>query len=234
RERAEYHADPGVSPSFQREEREDRREAERRRDERGPGSQELDLPETTQGSIGGRTARGNIGGSGCEGGRALRHWPFPEPAGLKRLSLHAGGSERGGPEGLVLGPRDDVVLQGTGQVAEVVAVARDADDEVAVPLGVRLRRSQGGRGDDVELDVMSPQSKIRTDQVPHLVESRIPFEQLGRELLVQQGPPGTRMVHLGGGLDDCGGTVAVRALDRRDAVREGLSRTVFVGSRGGH
>src|SRR5208283_4082454 len=117
RERAEYHADPGVSPSFQREEREDRREAERRRDERGPGSQELDLPETTQGSIGGRTARGNIGGSGWEGGRALRHWPFPEPAGLKRLSLHAGGSERGGPEGLVLGPRDDVVLQGTGQVA---------------------------------------------------------------------------------------------------------------------
>ena len=41
-------------------------------------------------------------------------------------------SERAKLEGLVLGARDDLVLQGAGQVTEVVAVTGNAHDQVAV------------------------------------------------------------------------------------------------------
>jgi len=45
----------------------------------------------------------------------------------------------GGSEGFVLGTRDDFVLQGAGQIAEVVAVPGNSDDQIAVFFGFRLR-----------------------------------------------------------------------------------------------
>ena len=53
---------------------------------------------------------------------------------------------------VVLGALDDLVLELARQVAEVVAVAGDADDEVAVGLGVGLGGAEGLGGDDVEPD----------------------------------------------------------------------------------
>ena len=43
----------------------------------------------------------------------------------------------------LLGAGDDLVLQGSGEVAEVVAVAGYAHDQVAMLVGMRLRRWQG-------------------------------------------------------------------------------------------
>ena len=45
----------------------------------------------------------------------------------------------------MLGAGDDLVLEGLAEVAEVVAVAGDADDEVAVLLGMRLRLRAASR-----------------------------------------------------------------------------------------
>jgi len=64
---------------------------------------------------------------------------------------------------------DDLVLQGGAQVAEVVAVARDADDEVAVLRGVRLRGAERGGVDDVELDVVARHLEVGAHEVDEAV-----------------------------------------------------------------
>jgi hypothetical protein len=65
------------------------------------------------------------------------------------------------PPPAVLGARDDLVLQRPRQVAEVVAVPGHAHDEVAVLLGVRLRRAQRVGRDDVELHVVAVEREVR-------------------------------------------------------------------------
>ena len=53
---------------------------------------------------------------------------------------------------LVLGPLDDLFLQLPAAVDEIVAVAGDADDKVAVLLRVHLGIAEGIGRDDVEPD----------------------------------------------------------------------------------
>src|SRR3974377_1648065 len=57
-------------------------------------------------------------------------------------------------EPLVLSPRDDLLLQVPGQVAEVVTIPGNPDDQVAVGSRVGLRLTQYVGTDDVELDVV--------------------------------------------------------------------------------
>src|ERR1035437_1162469 len=56
---------------------------------------------------------------------------------------------------------DDFVLQGGGEVAEIVAVAGYPHDQIPMLLGMRLRLAQRLRRDHVELDVMAVELEVR-------------------------------------------------------------------------
>jgi len=104
---------------------------------------------------------------------------------------------------LLLSASDDFVLQRFGQIAEVVTIAGDPHDEVAIFLRIGLGGSQGIRRNDVELNVVTVQLEVRPDQVGKAIEALLIFQQLGCELLVQQRSPGAGMVHLRGRLQYC-------------------------------
>ena len=120
----------------------------------------------------------------------------------------------------MLGAGDDLVLEGLAEVAEVVAVAGDADDQVTVLFGMGLRLAQRLRIDDIELDMMAVELEVGADELNEHIEAGIVFQQLGRELLVEQSAAGAGVIQLGGGLEDRGGAVAVGALHGRDAFGE--------------
>ena len=63
--------------------------------------------------------------------------------------------QRGALKRLVLGARDDFLLQRRGQIAEVIAIARHAHDQIAMLFGMFLGFAQGFGADDVELDVVA-------------------------------------------------------------------------------
>ena len=83
----------------------------------------------------------------------------------------------------LLRPRDDLVLQRAREIAEVVAVARHADDEVAVFLRPLLGGTQGFRVDDVELDVVAVEAEVVNGgnkwMTPDGVRVRFDFLQRG-------------------------------------------------------
>jgi hypothetical protein len=83
-------------------------------------------------------------------------------------------------------PRDDLVLQVAAEVDEVVAVARDPHEQVAVVLGVRLRVAQHRVVDHVELDVVAVQPEVAADQVQQLLEAGVASQHLRQEALVEE------------------------------------------------
>ncbi len=72
---------------------------------------------------------------------------------------------------LVRGPCDDLVLQRTIEVVEVIAVAGDANDQVPMFARRFLGTSERLRVDDVELDVVSIHAEVRTDQIPEFLQA---------------------------------------------------------------
>ena len=76
----------------------------------------------------------------------------------------------------MLGARDDFFLQGVTEVAEVIAVAGDAHDQVAVFLGAGLGLAQGFGVHDIELDVVSVQAEIGADELAEFVEVLVGFD----------------------------------------------------------
>ena len=103
------------------------------------------------------------------------------------------------------------------------AVARHPDDEVPVPAQVWPWFAQLGGGDHVELHVVAIQLEVGAHQAVEVVDAALAFQQAGRELHVQQGAAGLHMIHLRGGPEHSGGTLAVGALHRADAFGEGLA-----------
>ena len=71
---------------------------------------------------------------------------------------------------MVLGARDDLILQGAAQIAEIVAIAGDPHDQVPMLQRAGLGRAQGGSVHNVELDVMTAQPKVRSHQVHQIVQ----------------------------------------------------------------
>ena len=66
---------------------------------------------------------------------------------------------------LVFRSCNDLILQSLAEVAEVVAVAGDAHDEIAVLLRMSLCFAERCGVHHVELNMMAPQLKIRSDEV---------------------------------------------------------------------
>ena len=81
---------------------------------------------------------------------------------------------------------DEVVLQVAGKLREVGTVARDADNEVAVALGIRLCGQQRVTVDDVELQMPQLEIAEHADEADQLFSARIAFQTLRRKLDVQQ------------------------------------------------
>lgn len=73
----------------------------------------------------------------------------------------------------MLGASNDLVLQGTRQVAEVVAVSRDPHDKIAILFRLRLCGTQGFRRHHIELDMVTVQTEVGADQLGNLVEALI-------------------------------------------------------------
>ena len=81
---------------------------------------------------------------------------------------------------------DDLVLELCAEIAEVVAMAGDAHDQVAVSLGVGLRLAQCAGIDDVELDMVAAHGEVGPHQLDEAVQPGIICQQPGRELLAEQ------------------------------------------------
>ena len=85
----------------------------------------------------------------------------------------------------MLRPCNNLILQRLAQVAEVVAVAGDAYDEVPVLLWMRLGRVEGRGVHDVKLDVVALHLEVRAHEMDKAVEARVVLQNLRRELLVE-------------------------------------------------
>ena len=121
---------------------------------------------------------------------------------------------------LVLCPGDDLILQHFAEIAEIVAVAGHAHDEVPILLRVLLRSAQRGSAHNIELDVVAVQLEIGADQLNELVQASVVGEQLRREFLVEQGAASADVIHLGHRLDHCRRAASVCPLYRRNPFRK--------------
>ena len=86
---------------------------------------------------------------------------------------------------LMLCTGNDLVLQRLAQITEVVAVSCHAHDQVAVLVRVLLGCSQRVGIDNVELNMVPIQPKVRSDQPHEVVQIIVVLEQLRRELLIE-------------------------------------------------
>ena len=82
----------------------------------------------------------------------------------------------------VLGSGDDVILEVLGNQLEHLGVARHADRDVAVALGVLLRLLETLRGHDVPLELPDPHLHCRPDELCHKIAAVGPFDQHGVDL----------------------------------------------------
>jgi hypothetical protein len=71
----------------------------------------------------------------------------------------------------VLGAADDLILELFYQIAEVVAVPGDADDEVPVVVGLLLRAPERVGVDHVELNVVSVEPDVGSETLAIFVEA---------------------------------------------------------------
>ena len=74
-------------------------------------------------------------------------------------------------ERAVFGPGDDLVLEGSGQIAEVVTVAGDPHDQIAMLFGMRLGVAQSLGRDDIELQVVPSEGSTLASEC-HSVNER--------------------------------------------------------------
>lgn len=80
-------------------------------------------------------------------------------------------------EGFLFSSGNDLVLQYLAEIAEVIAVSCNADYEVPILLWVGLGCPKGFRCDYVELDMMTIQLEVRSDQVGQIVEAFFSLQQ---------------------------------------------------------
>ena len=73
---------------------------------------------------------------------------------------------------------DNLVLQRPRQVAEVVAVASHADNEIAVLIGGGQGFAQRRRRDDVELEVVPAEPEVRADELRELLDAVLPLKRV--------------------------------------------------------
>ena len=108
--------------------------------------------------------------------------PFKESGGtaLERFMLCAG---------------DNFVLEVFSEIAEVIAVAGDANDEIPMIVRICLRPAKGIGIDYVELDMMPSQVEVCPNKPQHPLDPRIVGEERRRELLIEKGASGPDMVH---------------------------------------
>ena len=96
---------------------------------------------------------------------------------------------RRGLEAFLRVSRYDFFLLVVVEVYEVVAVARDADEEAAIVVRVGLGVAQRRFVDDVELDVVSAEFEVGADEVLDAFNSLFAGEDGGRKRWLSSVPP---------------------------------------------
>ena len=129
---------------------------------------------------------------------------------------------------------DDLLLKRLAQIAEIIAVTGNTDNQVPVLFRVLLGRAQGGRIHHIELNVMSVQFEIGAHQLNQPVQIRIGLQKLRRKFLIEKRLPGSDMIHLGSGFQNCRRTFSIRTLHRRNPFGKRLPGVPAVGSCSGH
>ena len=113
---------------------------------------------------------------------------------------------------------DDFLLQFAGQIAEVIAVAGHADDQVAVRSGFGLGLAQRFGPDHVELDVMAVQLEVARG--PGAPAWSMPFSSAnsaGVNFMFSNVPPVLRWSILAADLMTAVGPLPIGALHRRNS-----------------
>ena len=120
-------------------------------------------------------------------------------------------------------------MQLGGHIVEVVGVAGDANEEVAVFIGVLLGIEERGRVDDIELDVVAAELEVGADEMTELAHILLATQQVRHETHVQERAAALRLVELAEALDDGRGAVRVAAVGGRGAVADGEVGKTAVG-----
>src|SRR5579864_6845544 len=81
---------------------------------------------------------------------------------------------------------------------------------------------------------MPTKPEVGTYELRDLAQGGFALQQLRRELLVQQRPSSSGMIHLGCGFDHGSWAIAIRALNWRDAVGKRFPRAPPIGRSSGH
>ena len=113
---------------------------------------------------------------------------------------------------VVLRSGDDFVLQLLCHVVKIVTIASHAHQQVTVFVGVLLGIVEGGRVDNVELDVVATEFEVGADELCQLLLVLVALQQCGHKAHVEQRATALRLVELAQRLDDSSGAVAVAAV----------------------
>lgn len=161
------------------------------------------------------------------------HFLIPSPGAFASgLGVALVRKSQDGLEAFLRVSRYDLFLLVVVEVYEVVAIARDADEETAIVVGVGLGVAQRRFVDDVELDVVSAEFEVGADEVLDAFDAFFAGEDGGQEALVEQRTAGFDLIHLAERLDDGGRAVTVCAVARAGAVRLRHSAETSVRRRG--
>ena len=119
----------------------------------------------------------------------------------------------------LFGSCDDLILQCAAEVAEVVAVTGNTNDQVFVFFRIVLCIDQGLTVDNVELDMVTVHAEVGANQICHVVKTFFACNNAWGKFLIEQSTAGAQVVHLGAGLDNCSWSVNVSAFFRGDTFR---------------
>src|ERR1035438_1557805 len=98
---------------------------------------------------------------------------------------------------MVLGAGDNFLLQSTGQVTEVIAIASHPHNEIAVLLRLSLCLAQGLGGYHVKLHVMAAHLEVAAHQVSPVRPALLTRDKAGGKLEIQEraaGPQDRKIV----------------------------------------
>ena len=126
-----------------------------------------------------------------------------------------------GLESLLRCTVDDLLLVVFVQVNEVIAVPGHAHQKVAILIRCGLGFLKGVRVHDVELDMVSVEPEVGSDELHQLVQVFFFLQNFRQKTLVQKGTAGFDLVHFSKGLDHSCGAVAVRTVGWGCAVGYG-------------
>ena len=115
------------------------------------------------------------------------------------------------------------------QINEIVAVSRNAHQQISILIRGLLGLAERVGIDYVELNMVAVELEIGADEAGEVIDALFTLKDAREESLVQQGAAGFELIHLAKGFDYGGRSVSVSALGGRGSIGFGHSREPAVG-----